>query len=554
MQKAKKNTFIQGIAMLMISQIIIKIVGLVYKLYLTNKPGFGDRGNAIYAAGFQIYALFLTISSIGVPNSMAKLISEKVAIGNNKGAYRIFKIAFALFGIIGFTCSMILFFGAEKIANEYLQIPEAKLILIALSPSIFFVAIISVLRGYFNGKENISVTANSQSLEQILKVIFTIFVVELIFKISNGNTELMAEGAALASTASSVYTLYYLYKFYKNKKVEVWQEVVSSVQYKKERIKVIIKNILAVSVPITIASIFSVMIRTVDAVTVVRILKNTIGEANATIQYGILSGKVETLITLPFSLNIALSTALIPAITSAIAIKRMDIVRKRIKFSIIATILIGLPSTVIIYMFSNEILHILFPNACLGAEMLKLSSVSIIFVVLTQTVNGVLQGMGKNYTPVLGLGIGFIIKIIFNILLLPIETLGINGAIISSILSHIATFLVCAIILKKEMKSGIIISKYFIKPIIAALNMSLCAYFLYQHVIIKTNELISIFISCTFGAIVYITTIILLKIFSEEEILMLPYGKIIYRLFTKIGIYKRCEIAINKGNKKTRTV
>ena len=109
----------QGVVVLMLSQVIIKIVGLIYKLYLTNKQGFGDRGNAIYSAAFQIYALFLTISSVGVPNSISKLVSSKVAVGDNKGAYRIFKIAFALFGILGFVGSSILFLGAEIIANKY---------------------------------------------------------------------------------------------------------------------------------------------------------------------------------------------------------------------------------------------------------------------------------------------------------------------------------------------------------------------------------------------------------------------------------------------------
>ena len=86
----------------MISQVFIKALGLVYKLYLTNREGFGDKGNAIYSSGFQIYALFLTISSVGIPGAIAKLVSERVAIGDHKGAHRIFKIAFVTFGFIGF--------------------------------------------------------------------------------------------------------------------------------------------------------------------------------------------------------------------------------------------------------------------------------------------------------------------------------------------------------------------------------------------------------------------------------------------------------------------
>ena len=89
-KRIKKEGFMQSVLVLMISQLVIKMLGLVYKIYLTNKEGFGDTGNAIYSSGYQIYALLLTISSIGVPNAISKLVSEKVAIGDSKGAHRIF--------------------------------------------------------------------------------------------------------------------------------------------------------------------------------------------------------------------------------------------------------------------------------------------------------------------------------------------------------------------------------------------------------------------------------------------------------------------------------
>ena len=101
LMKKKKEGFMQGIVAIMFSQVIIKLLGLVYKLYLTNKEGFGDSGNAIYSSGFQIYALLLTLSSIGVPSAIAKLVSERLAIGDNRGAHRVFKISFVAFALIG---------------------------------------------------------------------------------------------------------------------------------------------------------------------------------------------------------------------------------------------------------------------------------------------------------------------------------------------------------------------------------------------------------------------------------------------------------------------
>lgn len=523
----------KGVIVLMFSQVIIKIVGLIYKLYLTNKEGFGDRGNAIYSSGFQIYAMLLTVSSIGVPNAISKLVSSKVAIGDNKGAYRIFKIAFALFGLLGFIGSSILFFGANYIANVYLQIPESEMTLLALSPSIFLVSVASVLRGYFNGRENLSVTANSQSLEQIFKTVFTILMVEQISSISINNTVLMAAGATLATTFATLFSLIYLYKYFIKRKKEVWQEVASSTVHKKDSVIKIVKNILKVSVPIALCALFSSTTKTIDALTVVRILRNYIGEEQATIQYGILSGKVDTLVTLPFSFNIALATALVPTISAAVAKREMEVAKRRIEFSVLITILIGIACTIYMSAFSKEILEMLFPNASAGAQMLQIASWTIIFVVLTQTINGALQGLGKVNVPVIAFAIGAIAKLVFNLVLIPVKTIGVKGAIISSIISHIVSFTICFLSLKKNINIDFKISKFLIKPIICSVLMYVTTYIVYNNFNIYTSQNILLIFSVLAGLIIYIILIFLLKILSEEEIFMIPYGQKIYKIMNK---------------------
>ena len=244
--KMKKETFMQGVITLIFSQVLVKLLGLVYTLYLTNREGFGDKGNGIVAAGYQIYAMLLTISSIGVPNAISKLVSERVAIGDHKGAHRIFKIAFATFALIGLVGTLMLFCGAKLIANTWLQIPEAEMTLVALSPAIFFVAISSVMRGYFNGRQNIKATARSQTIEQVFKTALTIILVEIVAIISNVSTEWMAGGATLATTLATMSGFGYLYLYYKVRKKEIATEIKSTVNYKYERVRTIIKRILQI--------------------------------------------------------------------------------------------------------------------------------------------------------------------------------------------------------------------------------------------------------------------------------------------------------------------
>ena len=357
----KKESFMQGVITIMFSQVLIKALGLVYTLYLTNRNGFGDTGNAISSGAYQIYALLLTVSSIGVPNAISKLVSERVAIGDHRGAHRILKIGFATFAVIGLIGSMLLFFGAKAIAVNWLQIPEAEMTLVALSPAIFFVAVSSVMRGYFNGRQQMKTTARSQTLEQVFKTVLTIIIVELVAIASGVSTELMAAGANAATTGATFLGFGYLYLFYRSQREDVAKEIKETVNYKHEGIAIVIRNILFVSIPMALSAIMSSLNKNIDSVTVVRGLKTFLIEGEAKIQYGILAGKVDTLTSLPLSINIAFATALVPAIAAARANKDHKTATKRTSFSLLVSMLIrtSMHSTECAYML-NKYLNYFF--------------------------------------------------------------------------------------------------------------------------------------------------------------------------------------------------
>lgn len=541
MEKAKKTykkeSFMQGVFAMMFSQVLIKLLGLAYKMYLTNREGFGDEGNAIYSSGFYIYSLLLTLSSVGVPNAISKLVSERIAVGDNKGANRIFKIAFMVFGFLGFIGTMILFLGANYISNVILKIPEAEMTLVALSPSIFFVALICVIRGYFNGNGTLKVTANSQTLEQIFKTVFTIILVELVVIITGVNTKIMAAGANLATTVATIGSFAYLFFFYKNNRT--LNINASNVITKKESILSIVKKILYVSVPISLSAILSAINKNIDSTTVVRGLSSFMSEAQAKIQYGILSGKVDTLTSLPLSFNIAFATALVPAISYARAKKDMSTANKRVSFSILVTILIGLPCTAGMFVFSEQILKLLFPAQSAGALLLQISSIAIIFTVLAQTINGALQGLGKVMVPAFAFGVGVIVKLILNIVLIPIPSIGVNGAAIGTILCNLIACVIGFSVLKKNMDIKFTFSKYVIKPILATIIMSVCSYAIYLVIKGIIFGKIATIIAIGSAVIIYILAIVALKVFTKEEILMIPYGQKIYKLLEKFGIYTK---------------
>ena len=533
----KKETFMQGVVTIMFSQILIKVLGLIYTLYLTNRDGFGDAGNAIYASGYQIYALLLTVSSIGVPNAISKLVSERLAVGDNKGANKIFKVALVTFGTLGAIGSMLLFFGAHVIAYSWTQIPESELTLVALAPAIFFVSISSVFRGYFNGRRTLKITARAQTLEQIFKTIFTIGIVEIVAYATSTSTEMMAAGANIATTLATFSSFAYLFMYYRLKRKEIGNEIQSSTNYKYENVKTIVKNILMVSIPLTLSSIMTSFNKNIDSFTVKRILSTYMPADIATKLYGQLSGKVDTVTNLPLAINIAFATALVPAISAAKAKNDRESATKRTSFSLLTSMLIGLPCVVGMIVFAQPILNLLYPNANQGALLLQLISVSVIFSILDQTINGALQGFGKVMVPATALGIGCLVKLVLNIILLKIPFFNIYGAAIGSIACHAVAFTIVFNVLKKYVKLDLPFNKFVIKPAIATAIMAICSYTLYLLMDRIISGRLATIIAMLFAVVIYLAAVVALKIYNKEDIYMLPKGDKIYKFLEKTKIY-----------------
>ena len=506
--------FFKGILSLVISQIFIKLFGVMYTLYITNKTGFGDEGNAIYMSGYQIYALLLTISSIGVPNAISKLISEKNSIGDYTNSKRIFQISIFIFSLVGCLGCILLFVFSGFIANTILQIPESKLSLMVLSPAIFFVSITSVIRGFCNGENKIYVTAKSQFIEQVLKSLLTILFVEIVSRVTNYNTELMATVANLATTVATFCGLIYVIREYidiNRKKFNI-----NRINFPKERIITILKRVLTISIPITTSAILSSLGKNVDSITVVRILKNIIGEEKAILKYGILSSKVDTLIALPLSFNVAISTALIPEISRKKARNDLDGIIKKINFSLLITILISLLCTLGMCFFAKPIFLLLFPRATDGYSLLALASFSIIFSLLTQTINGILLGLGNNNIPVIASIMGLIVKILSNIILIPF--IFEKGAVIGNILSSLVSFIIVLIFLFKNIKLSFSLKEFIIKPILANTIMIFLSLKTFEFLNFKNiNYNVTTLISIIIAVIIYIFSCFLLKIFKKSE-------------------------------------
>lgn len=538
----KGSSFMKNVVILIISQLLVKVLGFIYRLVITNVEGFGDTGVGYYSAGYQIYSLLLTLSSTGIPSVVSKLVSERLAVGDKDGAQRVFRISMKFFGTLGLIFSFLLYFGAGFIANNILNVPDTIHVMRVLAPAIVFVSVSAVLRGYFSGQQNMKPTSISQTLEQFLNCILSI---TFVYACVGKDAYIMAAAGNLSTTLSIVISFTYMFLYYRKKKI-VPEEGQKSPERKKTS-KELLFTILTISIPITIGSIVSVIGSVIDTATVsncIQIAYSNTGmtkevlETLAMTKSGILS-KVDTLVTFPIAINTAFSTALVPAISESIAKKDYNTARRRMSFSLFASILIIFPCAIGFTMLANPILRMIYPTASDGALILQLSTIPMIFIALNHTLSGGLYGLNLSKIPAIALTVGIVVKTILNIVLIRIPEINIVGAVIGSIACQIIAFTIGYRVMKVKLELKIDKTKTILKPALAAGIMGIIVYITYQVLSMFTGNTISTIISILVGAITYLLAIIILKILSKEDMLMMPFGNKLYNLLVKMHIYKK---------------
>ena len=245
-----------GVLLLTAAGIIVKFIGAVYRIVLGNLPGFGDVGMGLYGSAYQVYLVLFALSTTGFPSAIAKLVAEKTALGDRRGAHRIFRVAFALMVGMGAVIMVGFFFGSGWIAH-LISMPDTEYTMMALAPTVFFVAVMSVYRGYFQGMQDMTPQANSQVIEQVGKGLFAII---LGYTLLPYGVIWSAAGATFGTTAGAIIGAIYLWNLYNRRKKELWRDIRNSpVAGKPDPAWDIIKRMVKLAIPISLGSILSLI-------------------------------------------------------------------------------------------------------------------------------------------------------------------------------------------------------------------------------------------------------------------------------------------------------
>ena len=523
-QHGAVRTVALGTLVLSISGILVKTVGLLFKIPLTNM--IGESGMGYFGSAYMIYSFFYVISTAGLPVALSILVSSARARGDLPYCRRIMEVAMRLFSVIGLVLSFLMFFGAGAFASA-ISNPGAAESIAYLSPTVFFVCVISAYRGYFQGFEYMLPTAVSQITEALGKLFFGLLLAGYAMK-SGKSVETVAAYATLGISLSEALSMLSL--------------MACRISFRDDRLKSgecpdstsskwLIKRLLKTAFPITASSAVMSLSGLLDLAVVMRRLQYigyTPELSNAL--YGSYTALAVPLFNLPSVLITPLACSVVPYIAKAVASGDPGAARESVRKALKYAVLISVPCSLGLYVMAEPILTLIFgANAASGASLyLSLLSIAIPFVALTSVTVSVIQASGHMSVPIVSMTAGALFKLVFAWTLIGV--FGMAGAPVSTVICYSVISLIDLCYMEHKMDMSVGLLHLVIMPITAAFISVSAAHILF---IALENRLGSAacLISVVLAAVIYFAAVLISGYVDIEELEHLP---VIGGLFVKI--------------------
>lgn len=418
---SEKQSFIKGAVIISLGGFISKLLGAVYRIPLT--AFLGGEGMGIYQMVYPLYCILLTVSASGIPTGIARLISSGSA-----GAER---QAFKLYGTIGVIGTLIMFMLSGPLASVQGE-GAISLCCIMLCPSVFFVSLLSIVRGYFQGKGNMYPTACTEVLEQVIKVALGC----LSAYVFRANLTLAVASTLFAVTVSEALSTAFALRWYFKKKSRAPLFKVRAVPF---------SAIVKYTIPLTLTAIALPLSQLFESIVAVRLLKLTAD--NATALYGVFSGCAVTIVNLPVSITYGLAAASVPQI-SPLA-EKGDITGAKAKAlrSILITVAISVPFSLVLYFFAPLAVRLIF-NSLHGEEkqllinLVKIMAINAVTLSVVQTSSACLTSLGSPVKSTVTQWLGAILRVALCAVLIKYTSLSVAGAAIAANISYLVAALI----------------------------------------------------------------------------------------------------------------
>ncbi|MBW6462694.1 MAG: polysaccharide biosynthesis protein [Firmicutes bacterium] len=535
-------SFVKGAAILALTGVAARVIGAVFRIVLAAI--LGDEGIGLYQYAYPIYSTLLVISTAGVPVALSKIMAEKIALNDYREALRVFRIAFVILTLSGLVITLVLLLGAEYIALYLIKDVSAYYPLLAISPAIFFVTIMASLRGFFQGQQNMTPTAISQLLEQLVRVGFSIFMIVLLLPVGLEYASAGATSGASAGGLAGLAMLGILYFRSRGKFANKASVVQTS---EPESAGMIIKRIFSLAIPITIGGLVIPLINLIDLAVVPRQLQAAgFDIVTARALYGQLTGMAGSVVYFPNVIALALSISLVPAISEAFTLKNHVLIKSRSDIGVKLTVLFSLPSALGLFLLAEPITILLFNNAEAGFALAYLSW-SVIPLCLYVTSTGLIQGMGKPIIPAFNMFYGGIVKIVIAWFLTAVPGLNVGGAALASVIGiGVAAALNIYQVHRLTGWRGRL-RELILLPLAGTALMSFVVYSAYHGLTYLGTPLLSagylnavaVLVSILTGIVVYGIFLLSSGVVNRDELVMVPYiGHFLVRLAERFRIMR----------------
>ena len=547
-----KQNILKGAMILSIGVMLSKIIGLVYRIPLTNI--IGDEGNGLYTSAYQVYVVILTLTATAIPSGLSKLIAEREAVGAHREAERIFRLTLKGGMICALILAIMVFLGADFISDLFFPKEHVGQPIRVLVPTILIATMVASLRGYFQGLGNMVPTAKSQVIEQIVHVSITVV---LAYYLINQSLMSAITGATLGTSIGAFVALIILLLTYMKVRRERKPLLEAQTIVHEEEGKVILKRVLEIILPIIIStSVFSVM-TFIDLSMITNLLPDSlmklkesglintvpVPEANllsidtlATSLKGQYSFQYNTFINIPVSLIIQLAAASIPAIAASIAINNHKEANERIKMIFRLGMIIGAPTSAAFLIFGKPIIELVVVKGT-GGELLATGAISLVFITIAQLSAAVMQAMGKPLRASIHAISACLVKIVMNYILIRIPQLHIFGVVHSTTICYIIYSILNLVYLYRHFKVKLEWKEVAIKPIFCSVVMGIISYGAY----IGMNQIwgsskLSMLLVIPFAIVIYFATAIMTKTITEEDLKGLPGGNRLKKFVKRVDV------------------
>jgi stage V sporulation protein B len=539
-----KKTFFYGAVILTAAGILAKLLGALFRIPLNNL--IGAPGMAYYQAVYPIYVLLLTFSTAGFPVAISRMVSERLTFGDHYGAHRVFRISLTIMAILGAASFLVMWFIAEPLSQSLSNLEGAVYGMRAIAPALLFVAVTSAYKGYFQGMRNMRPTAAVQITEQLFRVTVGL---TLAFMLVSKGKEFAAAGATFGATAGSFagLILILLVYFRKVRKPEFREELASSRRTfmgSEQSLAGVLRALFMIMIPITIgASIMPIMNNIDLAIVSNRLANSGWNPDQVRSMYGQLTSFAGAIKDMPQFMTQSIAISLVPTIISAYKTRDENFLSQNVTLSMRMTVLVSLPCAVGIFTLSEPILKLLYfrqiDDAIAAAPSLRILAVGIVFIAVIQTMTGILQGVERQWRPMINLLAGAVVKVILTYTLTGIKSVNILGAATGTVVAYFVAATLNYHAMKKFTNTNIEWKLVLIRPVISAAVMGGCAYGAYRLCLIATGNSIATLAGVFVGGVVYLVMIFAVGAIRRDELSTLPKGKALVKAYDKVFFMKK---------------